>query len=408
MKRLISPAFDGGVPYMNMDFSDVLQRQHIKAYASLLDSLNDVPMFSGEMDRGIILSGLEVLDKDEYTTTLSMTNSVIYIPGMTGSGDFYEPSPSLVGSDQIALTPIFYLGVEKEDEFRFLKSGNEEVVIEKKYFNIFSEPPSEPHIKFRFGKTSRRYSRILRYKLATPGQISITGNLDDFDLGTGLGEGEMFGFCLCNGKEDYNEEPLYDMRGRYAMGFEDNPSGNSNDISDLAYRFDSVELGGITSYADDTNYGVIGNKGGGVIQKISDTVSNFRPSGVTHQDEMVRHTHGALSPLPNATGRTSLAGRGVQHFHAMESGDEYNVSNNNAGPSRFGRGSQDGTSEPQKRFFEGGGFGGLLGTRENSNLNNHKHSIPVDGGLNFAAVTHEGRPPYLVLAYYQKIDLNFE
>jgi hypothetical protein len=175
MERLISNQSNEGLPYVNTDFNNVLQNQHIKAYTSFYDGVNDLPLTtSSDMNRGIIVKNLEVLSYNEETveTVLNLKDSLVYIPGYTQSGDLYGPNPELLETETYKISgETFYLFVDSGtfSTRTFFSGFNEEVLVHK-YYTISSNLPNAdipglditiPHIKFNKGKTQRNLERIM-------------------------------------------------------------------------------------------------------------------------------------------------------------------------------------------------------------------------------------------------------
>jgi hypothetical protein len=364
MRRLISPANDGGLPYVNSDFNDILQKEHLLAYAGHLNSINDIGFVNGgNFDRGIVLQGCLATNPSALVTQFDFTSGLVYIPGATGTGDFYEPHPTIAISNYTVNTNLCYIIPDPNptNENRLFRSGASLGVIEKKYFTVVtSVGATTPHIQFLNAKTRRRYKRVLKYALANVGDIFTTGNLTDFNSITGVGEGDMYGFQLCNGLNS-----SYDLRGRFAMGFDPTTLSNPVDATTVWNTTTSTQTYNGT---DIKNYATIGNIGGG---RLTDGI--VYPSKVLIIPELPAHDHGS---------QTGGVIGDMNHTHEIVSGDNYNGSSAN---SRTGRGFNNPTT-----MSSGNVNGGTLA---------HIHSIPAQGSFN----GHEIRSPYIVMAYYQKI-----
>jgi hypothetical protein len=359
MKRLLSPSPNGGLPYVNSDFNDILQSQHIKAYAGNLDSINDRPFSnSGTLDRGIILLGCIPYNATSISTTFDFTRSLIYLPKTLETGDFYEADPSIANSAYIVSNNLVYLTISETFESRIFRSGSNEQVLVKGYFTVTTIPPATPYIEFVNGKTKRNYKRVLKYALANTNDVMMTGNTDDFNLSTGLGVGDMYGFALCNGLNN-----TYDLTGRFVMGFK---NGSATTPVDNTTVWDTTTSTQTYNSTDVMNYGAIGNKGGGRLD-----TGVYYPSKVLIIPELPAHNH---------TG--TVDGNGAhQHIIAAGSGSANGSYLRNGEPGTGGQLSVD-----------GGGSGGA-----------HTHTVTIHNAGSFNA--HEIRSPYLVLAYYQKITI---
>jgi hypothetical protein len=360
MKRLLSPSPNGGLPYVNSDFNDILQTEHIKAYAAHLNSINDRPFGIGNLDRGIVLQGCNVTATTPTSTTFNFTDSLVYIPGLTGTGDFYEASPSIATSGYTVASNLIYITVTNVSESRAFRSGANQQVLVKGYFTVTTTLPSTPYIQFLNGKTRRNYKRVLKYALANTNDVMMTGNTSDFDLGTGIGDGDMYGFCLCNGLNS-----TFDLTGRFVMGFK---NGAATTPVDNTTIWDTTTSTQTYNSTDVMNYGAIGNKGGG---RLTDGL--YYPSKVLIIPELPAHDHGS---------QTGGVIGDMNHTHEVVSGDSYNGSSANV---RTGRGNNNPTAM-SSGYVNGGSLA-------------HIHAIPSQGSFN----GHEIRSPYLVLAYYQKI-----
>lgn len=372
MKRLISPANDGGLPYVNSDFNDILQAEHIKSYAAHLNGINDRGFgVGGSYDRGIVLQGCLASLTGANQTTLNLTDSMVYIPGATGTGDFYEAHPSIAISNYVVGSNLLYIIPDPNPtiETRIFRSGASLGVISKKYFTIVtSSPANQPYIQFLNGKTNRGYKRVLKYALSQLGEIFTTSNISDFD-GVGQGVGDMYGFQLCNGVNG-----SYDLRGRFVLGYNNNesvlPVDNTSkiDFSTGTQTYDSTDI---------KNYGAIGNYGGGV-RDLNSNLTDGREYYGSHRLNI------GQMPTHNHNGSTGQVVGDMNHTHEVTSGDTYNGSSVNV---RTGRGFNN-PSAMSSGFVNGGSL-------------QHTHNIPSQG----SSFNHETRAPYMVMAYYQKISV---
>jgi hypothetical protein len=360
MKRLLSPALNGGLPYINSDFNDILQAQHIKAYAGHLDSINDRPFSnSGTLDRGIILLGCTPYNATSTSTTFDFTRSLVYLPKTVETGDFYEADPSIANSAYIVNSNVVYISINNTLESRVFRSGVNEYVLVKGYFTVSTTPPAVPYIEFTNGTTKRNYKRVLNYFLGTTNDVMMTGDVSKFDS-TGLGFGDMYGFALCNGANG-----TYDLTGRFVMGYK---SGDPVTPVDNTTAWDASTLTQTYNSTDVINYGAIGNKGGGRI-----TGGVYYPSKALTPAEMPQHNH------------TGTVGGNGAHLHVIAAGG-------GAGNGNYLRNGEPGNIGQGQSSVDGGGSGGA-----------HTHTVTINN--NGSSNAHEIRSPYLVLAYYQKITI---
>jgi hypothetical protein len=379
MKRLLSPSPNGGLPYVNSDFNDILQTEHIKAYSGHLNSINDRQFGeTGTLDRGIILLGCTPYNATPTSTTFDFTRSLVYIPGLTGAGDFYEANSAIANSAYIVNSNLVYITVTNDEERRKFRSGENNQVLIKGYFTVTTTPPATPYIEFLNGKTRRNYKRVLKYALANTNDVMMTGNTSDFDLGTGLGVGNMYGFALCNGLNG-----TYDLTGRFVIGFK---NGAATTPVDNTTIWDSTTSTQTYNSTDIMNYGAIGNKGGG---RLTDGL--YYPSKVLIIPELPSHDHGSITGDPNVD---------LNHSHGtgQDAGSNFVFAGGGANTGTTGGGDR-GLDQTSRRYAAGTGF---INNAVASNANlQHRHGIPAQGN----SYAHEIRSPYLVLAYYQKITI---
>jgi hypothetical protein len=374
MKRLTSPVQDGGLPYLNSDFNDILQREHIKAYAGHLDAINDRPLGSVDRHRGIVLKGCTVVSGDANTTVFNFINSLVYLPGLNAPGDFYEPSPSITNANYTVSSTggtVYIVPAPDVNESRIFRDGITKVAVTTKYFTVQTATPASDvtYIQFVYTPslnrvvTQRNYKRLLKYFTANNQDIFMTGNLSDFDTASGMGYGDMWGFALCDGQNN-----RYNLRGRFVMGFDSTAPATPADATTI---WDTATSTQTYNGTDVINYGAINNIGGG--RKLSATSTVYYPSKVLTIPEMPVHNH---------TGTSGLNSIDLDHYHAI--GDFGDSAGGNFNSDIYGRG-----NITRKTRITGS---------PNKSLD-HTHSIPSQGGFN----GHEIRSPYLVAAYYQKI-----
>ena len=150
-----------GIPYANTDFTSVLQEEHIKAYASVLDGINYGSTSSSEpRNSGIILSGCDILSSNGSQFQMGFTNSVVYF-----DGEFYQNNPSYTGTITIGSGTFYLYPGPTTSELRTLRTDltAPATASETRYFNYQTSQPTGPYIKFSSQGTSRYYKRILKY-----------------------------------------------------------------------------------------------------------------------------------------------------------------------------------------------------------------------------------------------------
>lgn len=417
MERLIKPAIDGGVPYINQDFFNALQGSNLLSYKSFIETINDN---KGLGNSGIIIKG--VINKSQSGSQISnfdFTNSMIYL-----DGDFLEPEPSLALQDNKQIdSRKFYLIKISDEEFREKKvSGFLDPILVKSYFDVVTDfPPDgqsyiEIEIKNDQNICSRYLDRILRYHLTDFGQVQMTLKKDFFTQDDGEGFGEMFGFHICNGKNN-----TQDLDRRYLIGYATVSNSTITDISE-----DTV---GSSPWAEQaysfTNYKTLSNKGGKNLIFISGR--NLPPhdhGGLTGEaNNDMRHNHeiqfgawnrelfiqaGANSNLigkafartrkiPNSDAQVIPAGRNFRPFrtHYSTSGF-YPVVNTQA----IKRPIEKGVA-----LWEHGANAHTNGSdliEASPALGSHRHFTRSDPPSSNSS--HNNEPPYAYVIYYEKIN----
>jgi hypothetical protein len=406
MKRFITQQPNEGLPYVNSDFYDVFQNQHIKAYGSILDNMNDLKIGSStNLNKGIIVNGIRIVtpyNSETTTMTLDLKNSLVYIPGPTETGDFYEPEPTLLENKTYTITSeSFYIFVVSATaSSRQFYSGTFSSVTTQNYYTIETELPETAeldklvYIKFHQGQSSRYLERLIRWNTSDYDQIFISGDgiqsgtfsngnpkilPKNFDLSTGRGFGDMYGFALCDGRNG-----TVNLKGRMVLGYDrlapTTPLDNTN-LKTAGYDSTGV-----------INYGVPKNFGGGRL------VSNVvKPGYFLKPNQLPAHNH---------SGSTSPSDTDCSHRHTTFQGNPGDGSDNfddnffpdTAMPIRGWNRERGGIYTILPKFITEN----IVGENTNDNfLALHKHPIHLSGSDD----PHETRPPYLVIAYYQKINL---
>jgi hypothetical protein len=319
MERLVKPVSDGGAPYINQDFFQYLQQNHITSYGAFLEEINDVK--TGNC--GIIIKGftqsntietVEIPPRGTFTLSRSrfyIKDSLVYL-----DGDFLEPGPWLGTFSEITSESpedpnnqfsigTFFIVKAKPSKIRRYNKVNDELrdVIELNYFDIVLSPPdgskfikltklvslwelginadyqNQSHLKFLQDKfpvlgsvndskswfkpeTDRYLSRVLRYYMADEDELYMTYDIRFFDE-FGIGFGEMLGFRLINYLPSESKYLLYNdeqggLIGKYTTGFATNSNTSPKNI---VISSDFLGSQGI-NVATYENYGKLGNSGG--------------------------------------------------------------------------------------------------------------------------------------------------
>lgn len=254
MERIVRPIDDGGAPYLNQDFVNILQDNNLKSYRSFLDTVNDQ---KGGGNSGIIVKGVNVIGN-----TFNFSNSMVYI-----NGEFMEllPTQSInytpagVNNLYLRITTLFEdreakvtglpVGYIRADGITFTTDQETHTLV-KYYFSITDTIPTagESYIEFEYINnewvSSRYLNRILKYHMADFGQIFMSTTAKYFEKqGTnlGLGFGPMKGFKWCNQTLGVvtttglqHNQTSVNLKGIFLVGLSqssvDTPQGNFNDL----------------------------------------------------------------------------------------------------------------------------------------------------------------------------------
>lgn len=357
-------------------------------------------------------------------------NSLIYLPGMTGPGDFLEPIPGLQ-TLELPYTNFWLIAATPSIDQREYYTGGTYTAAIQTYYDVTTVNPGQvPNIQFRNGKTARRYKRLFKYKMDAVGDVFMTGNLSNFNTTTGLGEGDKYGYALCDGQNG-----TLNLRGRYVLGYDQDRDGRIDNTLKHAgwysspggvpvprYFNDNNELINIDytnanpdpEYRDRTNYNKIGNIGGGYSfngvvypSAFANLPQHPHKGGTIPNTRQIEHTHrfnAVNKRLERSNNNFSDWPDSDLSFGDNNRGWISDPDNNSnmARPTRVVRGktapqnntganevwvTNEGRGAVEGTWIGGGGLGG------------HTHAIKWNGGT----FSHETRPPYIVMAYYQKI-----
>jgi len=323
MKRLISPIIDGGVPYLNQDFFNILQNNNFASYKCIYDEINDIKRNG---NNGIIIKGVVNTSTTNGTGNVdtyqfNFRDSMVYL-----DGDFQEPAPYLVEEENYPIGQAKFWIIRRTKPIRrYNKVKDEEFdMLYNSYFDIsFSFPTnSNNYIEievdpFNANLTTRYLSRILKWNNCDYGEVLMTlaqptdlgTNVANFSA-TGLGLGSMFGFRLLNPDSVLTNPTLptgaqgvrpilpkdwaTDLSGRFLVGF----VRKQRDYY-VQSTFDPQNLTStdVTTTFNLENYGELRNSGS--------TNADFK---LTEQ-HLPPHSHGSYSGIPN---------NDLSHSHEIE------------------------------------------------------------------------------------------
>jgi hypothetical protein len=400
MERLIKPAIDGGVPYINQDFFNVLQESNLRSYKSFMENINDTNEIGSN---GIIVKGVRNVTPVGQTLLIyDFTNSMIYL-----DGDFLEPKPSIAQEDnKQILASKFYLIKYTEDETREKKvSGFTDPVLIKTYFDVSTDlPPSGEsyiEIEVKSGKEycSRYLSRLMRYNLAEFGQVQMTLKKDFFDQ-TGKGFGEMFGFAICNGNNG-----TQNLESRFLISYATSSNSTLYDINTTTPTTPTTTL---------TNYNRLGNIGG--LANVSITVGNL-PShnhgGLTDQsNNNMRHGH-EIQYGNWQNSQPTVSGKYFARSRKIASGVD-SIGGQNKSYKTFRTQTRDDSlpmtnykalRNSQTGLWEHDFPGHLSGSSPidlTPNLGDHNHAI--SSSIDPSLIPHNNEPAFVYVIYYEKIN----
>lgn len=374
-----------GIPYVNTDFTSVLQDEHIKAYGSILDGINQGSTSSTEpRNNGIILSGCDILSANGSQFQMGFTNSVIYI-----DGEFYQNDPGYTGTVTIGASTFYLSPGGSNFDIRTLPvdQTTTSTFSNTKYFEYsFSQPVNQGYIKFSNRGTSRYYKRVLKYLTSREGDVYMVKATASFD-NNGVGFNDMEGFVMLDDNSGVSGTPNF--RGRFLKGWS-RSSNNTSPPGSLggthSHRVTPQEL---PPHTHETS--------------VAYTKQNWAAPNPPPQLANLEHHHYIN------TGRFQLGQNSgfpintdLSETQAADIPDNENLANSNTG-SIFvkNNGYSNGFIENDYWSWTGG-----VHKRELSELQTHRHAISAsdfgDGNPNNPGTEHENRPPYFVVVYYTK------
>ena len=359
MKRLISPIVDGGAPYLNQDFFNILQDNNLKSYSSLFDEIND---YKAAGNNGIIIKGILNTsttntqgDVDLYQ--FNFKDSMIFL-----NGEFLEPESYLVENDDYLVNQgKFWLIPKVITQKRFNKVKDEEfdMLVQTTYDITLEEPTDiDNYIIIEISQknanlTTRYLSRILKWNNVDYGEVLMTIALPS-DLGVnvanfseqGVGLGPMFGFRLLNAESllgpqlptpsgvgiqgQISKDAGLNLEARFLIGHSRNSPEARNYFS-FGNPLPEADLTNNVSSFNIENYGFLRNAGG--TTEFLLTYQHIPPhghgsySGVPNNDLSHSHEIGVTSPLPTSTDwvQDSKASYLVRHSSKVDTQTKYDL-----------------------------------------------------------------------------------
>ena len=230
MKRL-ERNLESTTPFINDDFSDILQNQHMIAYSAYLEGMNDIPYSSTQSrNRGVILSGIEITatpatnvrsGQFDWILGIHRGKSVVYL-----DGQYYTPSDDILSTSDSDVIQVPFSSKNALILYPFTQSindftnnvlqlrqyqhdikgpsagsyGSQSVVIDYRFdikpynlpidtlnklvFGVENIPVNNnlfpgctqavPYVLLSWGGTSRNLSRLLRYNSAVQDDVYIS------------------------------------------------------------------------------------------------------------------------------------------------------------------------------------------------------------------------------------------
>lgn len=377
-----------GIPYVNTDFTNVLQDEHIKAYASILDGINYGSTSSTEpRNSGIILSGCKILATPLGVFQMGFTNSVVYF-----DGEFYENNPTYTGTTPIGNVTFWIVPGPTVSELRTLRTDltTTSTASQTRYFNYVTTPPTTgPYIKFSSSGSSRYYQRILKYFTSRVGDVYVRKSLQYFDI-NGDGFNDMEGFTILDSNSGITGMP--NLSGKFLKGWDQSYASQGYKPGDSAggshsHRITKNESAQHQHTTSTAKYA--GND--------TDLQHDHYMNVARHNYRFFTETSNGLVPIDQnpsdvVNPDTPTGVSPAHHFRDQNTGSIFTIY-----PKSF-------FQPTTTRYLDFPVFTGRDST-SNSQLQLHKHSLVTDfgdGNENNPGLEHENRPPYFVVVYYTK------
>jgi len=385
-----------GIPYVNTDFTNVLQDEHIKAYASILDGINYGSTSSTEpRNSGIILSGCKILATPGGVFQMGFTNSVVYL-----DGEFYENNPTYTGTTLIGNVTFWIVPGPTVSELRTLRTDltTTSTASQTRYFNyVTTFPTTGPYIKFSSSGSSRYYKRILKYFTSRVGDVYVRKSLQYFDQSNGDGFNDMEGFTILDSNSGITGMP--NLSGKFLKGW------------DQAYAQQGYKPG--DSAGGSHSHRITKNESAQHQHTTSRAKYNGNDTDLQHDHYMnvARHRYKFFSENPNnqktipinpqnpsdiGDPDTPTGVSPAHHYRDQNTGSIFSI---------YPKAAYKVQNPTWPDYLDFPVFTGNIGT-SNTELRTHKHSISGlafgDGDVDNPGLEHENRPPYFVLVYYTK------
>ena len=248
MKKLVSPAPAGGVPYQNSDFYDILSDQQNLGYsAAFFNYISEATTGN----TGLVIRGANPT-QGAGKLTFDWTNWLVFL-----NGELMTPETDIGGNiivpDGFTNQNVFIVESTPIQTTRTLRDGTEAVVIEQRVFTLQAGLPAGGQwIHFGLGgsvddynrifttitHTSRRLSTVLRNLTAIPREIRVTDDISQF--ANGRGYLEMYGWVMCFPEAgNYNQK---NMRWRTIVGFDERVGADTNYLMGMQLGVPEVTL----------------------------------------------------------------------------------------------------------------------------------------------------------------------
>jgi hypothetical protein len=454
MKRLYTD-LQSTIPFVNSDFSDILQNQHMIAYSAYLEGLNDQPYSVNATNRGIILNGINISAIPDTTRTTHTFNwnltidkdALVYF-----DGQYYSPDPNIIGTTNYITRRLFIYptvasasvgtSTQPRPDDRKRKFRNSEVNLdgtqvqlvrplsqfsEDYIFKIFSDtttstfnpniyqsipypggPNGVPYILLEFGGTSRNLARLLKLNSTDSNDVLISYNPKNWNVNPQWSPQNQYKYGYYRDFETSTGANIFNNFGvgrNELLGFQvwNDMGGNFM----VGYDRTAVTTP-VSGTAFDYNYGVPGNTGG--LSKVGLTFGQYGPHihGLAPTTTNLDHAH--EMPLPNP----AYLGEPPRDINDVSQVNWYPISGIGAG-----RMPTDAMSfEPPfktrgrpifRQILNWGNGPGQNAWGDNPpawdsslyDASKHKHQIFTNSNAGFNP--HENRPPYMVTLFYSKI-----
>lgn len=231
MKKLVQPS-NGGFPYQNEDFYNILQNEQIASYSAFYKSITNN---ANSSNTGVILFGCSILSFDGSNYLMDFQNSMVYL-----DGEFLKADDTI--NTQLSITGDFYLipTTPTVTQRTYRDNIAKNATTERRFTWTNAQPASGQWIAFSNGGSSRYLKTVLRNATTETGTIVQVSNISKF-FSNGLGYNEWSGWAICNGSNG-----TVNLKGKFVIGYDSTASTSPTTNPSPTQR----------------NYGLIGNTGG--------------------------------------------------------------------------------------------------------------------------------------------------